>query len=56
MHTDIPPMPPLARPQARPLPTLLCAGYGAGMVGGQIFRDTPAFLLLPFLTNTLDRL
>jgi GPH family glycoside/pentoside/hexuronide:cation symporter len=36
------------------LPTWLCLGYGAGMIGGQIFRDTPALLLLPFLTNTLE--
>lgn len=35
------------------LPTWLCAGYGVGMIGGQIFRDAPALLLLPFLTDTL---
>ncbi|MBL8642654.1 MAG: MFS transporter, partial [Rhodospirillaceae bacterium] len=35
------------------LPNWLCAGYGVGMIGGQIFRDAPALLLLPFLTNTL---
>ncbi len=31
----------------------LCAGYGVGMIGGQIFRDTPALLLLPFMTDAL---
>src|SRR4051812_33498461 len=36
------------------LPAWLCLGYGAGMIGGQIFRDTPALLLLPFMTNTLN--
>jgi len=35
------------------LPTWLCTGYGVGMVGGQIFRDTPALLLLPFMTDAL---
>ena len=35
------------------LPTWLCAGYGVGMVGGQIFRDAPALLLLPFMTDAL---
>jgi GPH family glycoside/pentoside/hexuronide:cation symporter len=35
------------------LPTWLCAGYGVGMIGAQIFRDTPALLLLPFLTDAL---
>ncbi len=35
------------------LPTWLCTGYGVGMVGGQIFRDAPALLLLPFLTDAL---
>lgn len=35
------------------LPTWLCAGYGVGMVGGQIFRDTPALLLLVFMTDAL---
>jgi GPH family glycoside/pentoside/hexuronide:cation symporter len=35
------------------LPTSLYLGYGVGMVGGQIFRDAPALLLLFFMTNTL---
>ncbi len=28
-------------------------GYGVGQVGGQIYRDMPAILLLYFMTNTL---
>ncbi|MSO97041.1 MAG: hypothetical protein EXR11_02315 [Rhodospirillaceae bacterium] len=36
------------------LPTWLCTGYGVGMIGGQIFRDTPALLLLPFMTDALS--
>ncbi len=40
-------------PGSARLPTWLCAGYGVGMVGGQIFRDTPALLLLPFMTEAL---
>ena len=39
--------------QAARLPTWLCTGYGVGMVGGQIFRDAPALLLLPFMTEAL---
>jgi len=41
-----------AMPAGR-LPTGLCLGYGVGMVGAQIFRDAPAFLLLIFMTDTL---
>ncbi|MBL8630464.1 MAG: MFS transporter [Rhodospirillaceae bacterium] len=39
--------------QSQRLPTWLCTGYGIGMIGGQIFRDAPALLLLPFLTDAL---
>jgi GPH family glycoside/pentoside/hexuronide:cation symporter len=38
---------------AAKLPTRLYLGYGVGMVGGQIFRDAPALLLLFFMTDTL---
>jgi GPH family glycoside/pentoside/hexuronide:cation symporter len=38
---------------AQPLATSLCLGYGIGMVGAQVFRDAPAFLLLIFMTDTL---
>ncbi len=31
----------------------LCVGYGVGMIGAQIFRDAPAFLLLIFMTDAL---
>jgi GPH family glycoside/pentoside/hexuronide:cation symporter len=41
-----------ATPHAK-LPTSLYLGYGVGMVGGQIFRDAPALLLLFFMTDTL---
>ena len=39
-------------PAAR-LPLLVHAGYGAGQVAGQIFRDAPSLLLLFFMTNAL---
>ena len=54
MRTDADQTASSAQQGASRLPTWLCTGYGAGMIGGQIFRDTPAFLLLPFLTNTLE--
>ena len=40
------------RPEGR-LPISTYFGYGVGQVGGQIMRDTPALLLLFFMTNTL---
>ncbi|MDX2222279.1 MAG: MFS transporter [Rhodospirillaceae bacterium] len=42
-----------AAPSPNRLPTWLCLGYGTGMIGAQIFRDAPAFLLLIFMTDTL---
>jgi len=35
------------------MPTVLLAGYGAGQVAGQVFRDTPSLILLFFMTNAL---
>jgi GPH family glycoside/pentoside/hexuronide:cation symporter len=35
------------------LPLRIHAGYGAGQVAGQIFRDAPSLLLLFFMTNAL---
>ena len=40
--------------EAGRLSNWLCLGYGTGMVGGQIFRDAPALLLLFFMTDTLE--
>ncbi len=35
------------------LPLLVHAGYGAGQIAGQVFRDAPSLLLLFFMTNAL---
>jgi GPH family glycoside/pentoside/hexuronide:cation symporter len=42
-----------AQPDRPPLSAGLLAGYGLGQVGGQIYRDMPALLLLFYMTNTL---
>lgn len=44
------------RPPAREVPISwpLYVGYGIGMIGERVFRDTPALLLLVFMTNYLD--
>jgi GPH family glycoside/pentoside/hexuronide:cation symporter len=34
----------------QPLRTRIYAAYGAGWIGGQVFRDVPALVLLPFMT------
>jgi len=44
---------PVRETSAERLSTMLCVGYGLGMVGAQIFRDAPAFLLLIFMTDAL---
>jgi len=33
----------------RPLPNAVFAAYGTGWIGGQVFRDVPALILLPFM-------
>ena len=44
-HRDLP------SPTQDGIPAWLYAGYGIGMIGERIFRDTPALLLLVFMTN-----
>jgi GPH family glycoside/pentoside/hexuronide:cation symporter len=50
--TAVPAETALPAPSAR-LPLRIHAGYGAGQVAGQIFRDAPSLLLLFFMTNAL---
>ncbi len=38
---------------ARPLSTGVLAAYGTGWIGGQVFRDVPALVLLPFMTTAI---
>ncbi|MCB2108334.1 MAG: hypothetical protein KDE14_11575, partial [Rhodobacteraceae bacterium] len=33
--------------------TLVYASYGAGWIGGQVFRDVPALVLLSFMLTAL---
>lgn len=40
-------------PSPHRLPLLVHAGYGAGQIAGQVFRDAPSLLLLFFMTNAL---
>lgn len=35
------------------LPVAICVGYGAGQIGGQILRDTPALILPIYMTTVL---
>lgn len=42
-----------AKPPSPRLPLLVHAGYGAGQIAGQVFRDAPSLLLLFFMTNAL---
>jgi GPH family glycoside/pentoside/hexuronide:cation symporter len=46
-------MPQAARDDGRPITRGLYASYGVGMIGERMFRDTPALLLLVFMTNYL---
>jgi len=41
----------LAATQPRPLSGFVYASYGTGWIGGQVFRDVPALILLPFMLN-----
>lgn len=41
-------------PAAQKNSTGVMASYGAGWIGGQIFRDVPAMLLLTFMTTALE--
>lgn len=50
--TAVPAETPMPASSAR-LPLGVHAGYGAGQVAGQIFRDAPSLLLLFFMTNAL---
>jgi glycoside/pentoside/hexuronide:cation symporter, GPH family len=37
----------------RPLSNAVYAAYGTGWIGGQVFRDVPALILLPFMTTAI---
>ena len=39
--------------ESRKLSTTVFASYGAGWIGGQVFRDVPALVLVPFMTTIL---
>jgi GPH family glycoside/pentoside/hexuronide:cation symporter len=44
---------PAALVRDKPISPQLYIGYGIGMIGERVFRDTPALLLLVFMTNYL---
>jgi GPH family glycoside/pentoside/hexuronide:cation symporter len=43
----------MSQTEARPLSTAVLAAYGAGWIGGPVFRDVPALALLPFMTTAI---
>lgn len=43
----------MSNTSTRPLSNVVFAAYGTGWIGGQVFRDVPALILLPFMITAI---